>query len=75
MFITSNSEVTGFNLPTVMVILIHKNKTEKKTGLREQTRVSSYIQMGFRANFNSTCLWLITFFSVYKRINTLVSIT
>ncbi|KAG6542267.1 hypothetical protein Mapa_016296 [Marchantia paleacea] len=44
-FITSNSEVTGFNLPTVMVVLTHKDKTEKKTGLREQTRVSNYIQM------------------------------
>ncbi|KAG6548760.1 hypothetical protein Mapa_009770 [Marchantia paleacea] len=44
-FITSNSEVTGFNLPTVMVVLTHKDKTEKKTGLTEQTRVSNYIQM------------------------------
>ncbi|KAG6542278.1 hypothetical protein Mapa_016307 [Marchantia paleacea] len=44
-FITSNSEVTGFNLPTVMVVLTHKDKTEKKTGLREQTRVSTYLQM------------------------------
>ncbi|KAG6542295.1 hypothetical protein Mapa_016324 [Marchantia paleacea] len=44
-FITSNSEVTGFNLPTVMVVLTHKDKAEKKTGLREQTRVSNYIQM------------------------------
>ncbi|KAG6548761.1 hypothetical protein Mapa_009771 [Marchantia paleacea] len=44
-FITSNSEVTGFNLPTVMVVLTHRDKMEKKTGLTEQTRVSNYIQM------------------------------
>ncbi|KAG6551196.1 hypothetical protein Mapa_007432 [Marchantia paleacea] len=44
-FITSNTEVTGFNLPTVMVVLTHKDKTEKKTSPREQTRVSNYIGM------------------------------